>query len=148
MACLLSLQVVVSFSFQSIYALTRHCRAHKGSIAVASVTSTSGESVNSGSIILRQIDEWACIKNCGACCKLGPLDSRPDLQTYLTPEEHRLYVSMIGPDDWCKHFDKDERLCTIYDSRPNFCRVESTNFQKMYGIEADEFNVTISRLAC
>ena len=26
--------------------------------------------------ILRKVDNWACVKNCGACCKLGPLDSR------------------------------------------------------------------------
>ena len=34
--------------------------------------------------ILRRVDKWACVKNCGACCKLGPLDSRPDLESYLT----------------------------------------------------------------
>ena len=34
--------------------------------------------------ILRRVDNWACVRNCGACCKLGPLDSRPDLDSYLT----------------------------------------------------------------
>jgi hypothetical protein len=31
-------------------------------------------------VILRRVDKWACVRNCGACCKLGPLDSRPDLK--------------------------------------------------------------------
>jgi hypothetical protein len=52
--------------------------------------------MSSSDVILRQIDDWACIKNCGACCKLGPLDSRPDLEEYLTPEEFSTYKSMIG----------------------------------------------------
>ena len=34
--------------------------------------------------ILRRVDKWACIKDCGACCKLGPLEDRPDLSEYLT----------------------------------------------------------------
>lgn len=60
-------------------------------------------------VILRKIDRWACVKNCGACCKLGPLDSRPDLESYLTPSELSKYKSMVGPDDWCVNFDKATR---------------------------------------
>jgi Fe-S-cluster containining protein len=92
-------------------------------------------------MILRRVDKWACVKNCGACCKLGPLDSRPDLGTYLSPEELALYESMIGADDWCVNFDKQSRMCKIYDERPGFCRVEPKKFQKMYDIEEEELNV-------
>ena len=82
--------------------------------------------------ILRKVDQWACIKDCGACCKLGPLDSRPDLKSYLSPEDYERYVSMIGPDDWCVNFDKKSRMCKIYDTRPEFCRVEVARFTRIY----------------
>ncbi|KAJ1442370.1 hypothetical protein B484DRAFT_322056 [Ochromonadaceae sp. CCMP2298] len=91
-------------------------------------------------MILRRVDKWACVKNCGACCKLGPLDSRPDLDTYLSPEELAKYESMIGADDWCINFDKESRMCKIYEDRPDFCRVEPKKFQKMYDIEEEELN--------
>lgn len=91
--------------------------------------------------ILKRIDNWACIKNCGACCKLGPLSSRPDLQDYLSKDDYDRYVSMIGEDDWCKNYDKVSRSCMIYESRPTFCRVDPTNFEKMFGIEPEEFTV-------
>lgn len=90
-------------------------------------------------LILKQIDTWACIKNCGACCKLGPLSARPDLDSYLTPDELTTYKSMIGPDDWCKHFDQQNRMCTIYETRPKFCRVEKKIFEDMFKIEEEDF---------
>lgn len=89
--------------------------------------------------ILRKIDDWACIKNCGACCKLGPLDSRPDLQEYLSADEYTTYVGMVGADDWCIHFDKQTRLCTNYDNRPGFCTVDPKKFKTMYGVESEDF---------
>ena len=46
--------------------------------------------------ILRKIDKWACVKNCGACCKLGPLETRPDLEDYLDKDQLNMYKSMIG----------------------------------------------------
>jgi uncharacterized protein len=81
------------------------------------------------------------MKNCGACCKLGPLDSRPDLPEYLSPEDLSLYKSMVGKDDWCVHFDKEKRLCTIYDTRPGFCRVDLQTYVKTYSIQPEEFTV-------
>lgn len=87
-------------------------------------------------------DKSLSIKNCGACCKLGPLDSRPDLSTYLSPEELDTYKSLIGPDDWCINFDQTNRLCKIYDTRPNFCRVDGEKYEKMYDIKADELSVS------
>jgi uncharacterized protein len=76
----------------------------------------------------------------GACCKLGPLDSRPDLDQYLTPEELRLYTSMIAKDDWCINFDKEKRMCKIYDTRPDFCRVDPVRYKKMFDIDQEDFS--------
>ena len=90
--------------------------------------------------ILRRIDSWACVSKCGACCKLGPLSSRPDLNEYLSEEDFERYKSMIGDDEWCVNFDKESRKCTIYEERPGFCTVALPTFQKMYGIEEEEFS--------
>ncbi len=83
--------------------------------------------------------KWLCIKNCGACCNLSP-DERPDLEKYLSTEELQLYLSMVGEDGWCINYDHNSRKCLIYEDRPNFCRVLPDNFEKMYGITAEEFN--------
>lgn len=82
---------------------------------------------------------WRCVKSCGACCHLDPRD-RPDLDKYLSSEELNLYLSMVGEKGWCIHFDPNQRECTIYEQRPRFCRVKPDIFEKMYGIEATEFN--------
>lgn len=117
-------------------------RVCKKLVKFPTLRSSAPSAVSQGSEILRQIKEWACVKSCGACCKLGPLEDRPDLGEYLTPEEYEKYVSMIGPDDWCKHYDKANRLCTIYEDRPAFCRVEIDKFKDMYDIKEDEFSVS------
>lgn len=101
---------------------------------------SQGYDVSSDDMILRRVDKWACVKNCGACCKLGPIESRPDLETYLSAEEHQLYKSMIGHDNWCKNFDKNTRMCKIYDERPSFCRVDPVKFKSMYIVEEAELN--------
>lgn len=82
---------------------------------------------------------WQCVKNCGACCHLDPND-RPDLEDYLSPEELLLYLSMVGEDGWCIHFDSEARECRIYDKRPAFCRVTPETFQAMFGVEPEELN--------
>jgi Fe-S-cluster containining protein len=82
---------------------------------------------------------WQCVKNCGACCQLQPSD-RPDLESYLTPEELTLYLSLVGEDGWCVNYDKTTRECRIYSDRPSFCRVEASTFQAMFGIEPEELN--------
>lgn len=82
---------------------------------------------------------WRCINHCGACCRLDPGD-RPDLEDYLTPEELKLYLSMIGEGGWCINFDHATRECKIYANRPRFCRVEPDVFYDLYGIEPDELN--------
>ena len=50
---------------------------------------------------------------------------------------------MIGTDDWCINYDKIKRMCKIYDTRPEFCKVEPKKYEKMYDIKADELNVSI-----
>jgi hypothetical protein len=82
---------------------------------------------------------WQCITNCGACCHLDPVD-RPDLDTYLTPEQLVLYLSMVGEDGWCIHFDRSTRKCSIYEKRPSFCRVTAETFKAMFDIEAEALN--------
>lgn len=82
---------------------------------------------------------WKCVKQCGACCHLDPAE-RPELDQYLSPENLSIYLSMVGEDGWCIHFDKADRLCTIYDKRPSFCRVHADTFGAMYGIEPEELN--------
>lgn len=82
---------------------------------------------------------WRCVKYCGACCHLDPLE-RPDLEDYLPPEDLERYLSMVGEGGWCINYDRDKRECKIYDLRPRFCRVVPDTFKQMYDVEADEFN--------
>ena len=82
---------------------------------------------------------WRCLKHCGACCHLDPQD-RPDLASYLSPEELELYLSMVGEEGWCIHFDRHNRECRIYEQRPRFCRVLPETFSAMYGVTAAEFD--------
>jgi len=90
---------------------------------------------------------WSCIKGCGACCHLDPTE-RPDLADYLSKQELEQYLSMVGADGWCIHYDAATRECRIYSNRPRFCRVEAEVFQRMYGItpeELDEFAIDCCR---
>ncbi|MBE9221994.1 YkgJ family cysteine cluster protein [Cyanobacterium stanieri LEGE 03274] len=82
---------------------------------------------------------WRCIEGCGACCNLEPGD-RPDLESYLTPENLQLYLSMVGENGWCINYNHDTRKCNIYEDRPSFCRVTPATFTKMFAIEPEEFN--------
>ena len=65
---------------------------------------------------------WSCIENCGACCYFD-LTERKDLSRILSREDIAVITSMTRNDGWCKHFDKSNKKCTIYESRPHFCRV-------------------------
>ncbi len=82
---------------------------------------------------------WLCVKQCGACCHLDPTE-RPELEDYLNPEDLQLYLSLVGEDGWCIHFDAETKECQIYDQRPRFCRVQPEVFQELYGIEPEELN--------
>ena len=73
---------------------------------------------------------WQCIAGCGACCRLDPAERSEALEA-LSADERTLYLSMVGPDGWCIHFDTGGRRCRIYDERPSFCRVE--NLVSLFG---------------
>ena len=82
---------------------------------------------------------WECVKQCGACCHLDPAE-RPDLDEYLSPDELKLYLSMVGEGGWCVNYDHTNRECQIYAHRPRFCRVEPQVFEEMYGVNPEELN--------
>ena len=76
--------------------------------------------------------KWQCIKNCGACCRLAPGERREALNV-LDNEQLEIYLKMVGQDGWCIHFDSATRSCTIYDVRPDFCRV--SNLARLFGVD-------------
>lgn len=82
---------------------------------------------------------WECVKQCGACCHLDPAE-RPDLDEYLSPDELKLYLSMVGEGGWCVNYDHTNRECQIYADRPRFCRVEPQVFEDMYGVYPEDLN--------
>ena len=86
-----------------------------------------------------KLGKWQCISNCGACCNLTP-EERPNLAKYLSSEELKLYMSMVGENGWCINYDHDTRECRIYQERPRFCHVQPDIFEDMYGVEVTEFN--------
>ncbi|MCP9818454.1 YkgJ family cysteine cluster protein [Synechococcus sp. Cruz-9H2] len=65
---------------------------------------------------------WSCISGCGACCRLDP-EQRGEALDALSEEQRQLYLSMVGADGWCRHFNTGSRTCRIYADRPEFCRV-------------------------
>ena len=82
---------------------------------------------------------WSCIANCGACCRLD-LSERNDLSGILSSKDIALIISMTSKDGWCKYFDKSKKVCSIYESRPHFCRVsEFTKSFKGYLKSGDKF---------
>ena len=82
---------------------------------------------------------WSCIEDCGACCRFD-LAERDDLSKILSENDTALINSMTNKDGWCKYFDKSNKKCKIYETRPNFCRVNefSTSFKK-YLKNGDKF---------
>lgn len=84
--------------------------------------------------------KWKCMEHCGACCKLDDFD--PDvLREMLSSEQDVVeYLSMIRPDGWCKHFDSFSRKCTIYESRPEFCRATPQVFEQLYNVSPPQFD--------
>ena len=82
---------------------------------------------------------WSCIENCGSCCKLD-LTERADLTNKLSNEDLFLINSMTSKDGWCKHFDRENKNCTIYETRPHFCRVNEFSLSfKEYIKYGDKF---------
>ncbi len=85
------------------------------------------------------MNSWCCVENCGACCRFD-LTERDDLSRVLTNKDIALINSMTRNDGWCKYFDKSNKKCMIYDSRPHFCRVNKfSKTLKGYWKNGDEF---------
>ena len=81
---------------------------------------------------------WKCVDNCGACCKLEPHERIEALEA-LSAKEQDLFLSMVLSDGWCRHYDKDKRICSIYETRPNFCNVKY--LAKLYNVKDENKNV-------
>ena len=81
--------------------------------------------------------QWRCISGCGSCCRLDPGERNEALEA-LDAEQQELYLSMVGPDGWCIHFDTGSSSCRIYEERPVFCRVE--NLAQLFEVPAKEAN--------
>ena len=79
--------------------------------------------------------QWRCISGCGSCCRLDPGERNEALEA-LDEEQQQLYLSMVGPDGWCIHFDTGSSSCRIYEERPVFCRVE--NLAQLFEVPAEE----------
>ena len=77
---------------------------------------------------------WRCISGCGSCCRLDPAEREEALEA-LTPEQQEQYLAMVGADGWCIHFNTGSRSCSIYDTRPDFCRV--SNLMSLFGDSPD-----------
>ena len=80
---------------------------------------------------------WQCVGQCGACCYLEPGD-RDSLSDYLSEDELQQYLSLVGEDGWCIHYNHQQRNCSIYERRPQFCRVTVQSFYRMFGVSAEE----------
>lgn len=52
---------------------------------------------------------FSCTK-CGLCCR--------------NVSRHSLYLHLDRGDGTCQHFDEANALCSIYDNRPEICRVD------------------------
>jgi uncharacterized protein len=82
---------------------------------------------------------WQCVQQCGACCYLAPAE-RPFLEEYLDCDQLVLYHSLVGEDGWCVHYQKSERTCGIYATRPEFCRVNTTVVKEVYGEDPQDLD--------
>lgn len=77
---------------------------------------------------------WTCISQCGACCRLCP-EERQEALAALSEEDQSVYLSMVGADGWCIHYDSGGRRCRIYDDRPTFCRVSELG--RLFDVDSD-----------
>ena len=84
-----------------------------------------------------QTPQWQCISQCGACCRLAP-EERAEALEALNDEDQAIYLSMVGADGWCIHYDSGGRRCRIYEDRPRFCRVSSMD--KLFDIASDQLD--------
>ena len=84
-----------------------------------------------------QTPQWQCISQCGACCRLAP-EERAEALEALNDADQATYLSMVGTDGWCIHYDSGGRRCRIYEDRPRFCRVSS--MVQLFDIASDQLD--------
>ena len=90
---------------------------------------------------MRGSQEWSCIENCGACCKLSP-NEREEAISALSENEVRIFLAMVGEDGWCTFYNKLTRKCNIYKERPSFCNVKNLlNIFNITSISFDKFAI-------
>lgn len=85
----------------------------------------------------RDPKHWHCIQHCGACCRLCPEERQEALEA-LSADQRDQYLSMVGEDGWCIHYDSGGRTCRIYDDRPDFCRVSALG--QLFDVPDDDFD--------
>ncbi len=58
-----------------------------------------------------------------------------DMVIFIGPTEESLIENLENTDsgqqfwDWtCRHFDKENRICTVYDKRPQMCRKHGVDY--------------------
>ncbi len=81
--------------------------------------------------------KWQCISSCGACCRLCP-DERVEALSALDASQTEIYLSMVGNDGWCIHFDKSTKRCQIYENRPDFC--DAKMLVKLFNIDSNQLD--------
>eukprot|EP00933_Yihiella_yeosuensis_P021275 TRINITY_DN16870_c0_g1_i2.p1 TRINITY_DN16870_c0_g1~~TRINITY_DN16870_c0_g1_i2.p1 ORF type:complete len:415 (-),score=111.05 TRINITY_DN16870_c0_g1_i2:24-1268(-) len=107
-------------------------------MSAAEVADPSSSQITASPNSSSSCSKWKCISGCGACCYLSEQD-RPYLQDLLSPDEYTTFKGLVASDGWCRHFDKENRGCQIYDDRPVFCRVKT-----WLNMKADGFGVDTS----
>ena len=88
---------------------------------------------------------WTCIHQCGACCRLAP-EERPEALEALSEDQRATYLSMVGEDGWCRHYDSGARRCRIYEERPDFCRVSS--LAELFEVAAEDADAFAIACCC
>jgi Fe-S-cluster containining protein len=80
---------------------------------------------------------WRCISACGSCCRLDP-SLRSEALEALSPQQRATYLALVGPDGWCVHYDTGGQRCRIYDTRPDFCRIDA--LVELFGQQQEDGN--------
>ena len=87
--------------------------------------------------------KWSCIEGCGACCRLNP-EEREEAISVLNQEQKKIFFSMVETDGWCRYYNKENRKCTIYNERPDFCNV--ANMSRIFDIS--DYNLDNFAINC
>ena len=61
-----------------------------------------------------------------------------DRLSALSEDDQATYLSMVGPDGWCIHYDSGGRRCRIYEQRPGFCRVSELG--QLFSVDEDQLD--------